>query len=86
MVYLRRERISAGSYNKLKPMKYNSFKIVKKISDNVYVMDLTNDMAMSKTFNVGDLYDYHSTVQLYPDDNSMTNSFKGGGTDVRDQK
>ena len=63
IVYLRRERIPASSYNKLKPKKYGPFKIVNNISENAYVVDLPNDMAMSKTFNVTDLYDCQPTEQ-----------------------
>jgi len=80
MVHLIKERIPAGSYNKLKPKKHGSFKIVK-ISNNSYVVDLPSDMTMSKTFNVTDLHKYHPIEQLYHDYNSMMNSLEGG-TDV----
>ena len=86
MVYLSRERILACSYNNLKPKKYGPFKIVKKISDNAYVVDLPSDMTMSKTFNVAVSYDYHPTGKLYQDDNSRTSSFEEGGTDGGDQE
>jgi len=85
MVYLRRERISTGSYNKLKPKRYGPLKIVKKISDNAKVVDLPSDVAMSMIFNVAYLYEYHFTKQLYHDYNSRTGSLKEGGTDVGDQ-
>ena len=75
----------AGSYNKLKPKKYRPFKIVEKIIDNACVVDLSSDIAMSKTFNMANLYDYHPTKQLYPDYNSRTSYFEEEGTDVVDQ-
>jgi len=85
MVYLRKDRIPGGSSNKLKPRKYESFKIVRKINDNAYVVDLSSDMTMSKTFNVVDLHIYYLIEQLYSDSNSRTSSFEERETDVEDQ-
>jgi len=73
---LTRERISVGSYNKLKLKKYVPFKIMKKINDNAYVVDFPNNVTMFKTFNVADIYEYHPTKQLYHDYNSRTSSLK----------
>jgi len=61
IVYLIRERIPARAYNKLKSKKYELFKIVKKISDIAYVVNLPSDMVISKIFNVINLYEYHPT-------------------------
>jgi len=57
---------------------------MKKISNNFYAVDASSDMAMSKTFNVTDLYDYYPLEQLYPHYNSRMSSFEEGGTDVGD--
>ena len=86
MIYLRKERIPTGSCNKLKPRKYRPFRIVRKINDNAYVVDLSSDITMSKKFNEADLHEYSPTKKLYPDDNSRTSSFKEGGTDVDQDK
>jgi len=69
----------------LKAIKYWPFKIVRKINDNTYIVDLPSDMAMSKTFNVVDLHEYYPTKKRYPDDNARMSSFEDGEIGVVDQ-
>ena len=83
MVYLRKGRLPAGTFNKLNDKKHGPYQIIKKINDNAYQVNLPAEMAISSTFNVADLFEY------YPPDgssstltNSRTSSFQPGKTDA----
>lgn len=59
MAYLRCTLHPVGSYSKLKPCKIDPYKIVRKIGDNAYVLDLPPTIHRSLTSNVADLIEYH---------------------------
>lgn len=50
--------IGVDTYNKLKDKKIGHFRILQKIGDNVYKVDLPTDMNISNTFNVADIFEY----------------------------
>ena len=65
-------------YKKLKLKKYGPCKVLKKINDNAYVMELPENMAISNTFNVSDIYEYFPKIE----DHSGASSFEEGVPDV----
>ncbi|GJS34701.1 hypothetical protein Tco_0533083 [Tanacetum coccineum] len=80
MVFLHKECFPVRTYSKLQPKKYGPYKILRKINDNAYVVDLLNTMSISKTFNVLDIYEFHSE-DVNEDKHSRTSSFKERGND-----
>lgn len=61
IVYLRKNCFLAKIYNKLKNKNFDPYQILKKINDNVYVVDLPKDITISPPFNVVDLFKYHTS-------------------------
>ncbi|XP_026399393.1 uncharacterized protein LOC113295256 [Papaver somniferum] len=63
MIHLRKEHFPVGTYNKTKMKKY--FKILKKISDNVYVVDLPSSWNISNKFNVQEVFTFNGENDLH---------------------
>ncbi|GKF45232.1 hypothetical protein Tco_0131784, partial [Tanacetum coccineum] len=57
--------------------KHGPYKILRKINDNAYVMDLPNTMTISKTSDVSDIYEFHSE-DVKEGKDSRTSSSKEG--------
>ncbi|XP_048133484.1 uncharacterized protein LOC125314669 [Rhodamnia argentea] len=85
MVFLRKERLPAGSYNKLQQKKYEPYTIGRKINNNAHIIDLSCSMGISNTFNVANLSPFHESIDpLYPDpiSNSRTSFSQVGENDA----
>ena len=59
MAHLRKEQFTRGTYNKLKYKKIRPCRILKKISDKDYHLELPDKFDISPTFNIHDLYEFH---------------------------
>nr|GMC93171.1 Transposon Ty3-G Gag-Pol polyprotein [Ipomoea batatas] len=79
MVYLRKQRLPTGFYHKLSPKKHDPFKILRKINPNAYVINIPDEWKISKTFNVADLFQFHSDEEpLYSDVTELEGEFSSG--------
>ena len=58
-VHLRKDRFPLGKFGKLKPRVYDPFKIIEKIGENAYKLQLPDEYEISLMFNVKDLRPYH---------------------------
>ena len=80
LVYLRKGRLLTGTFRKLRNKKYGPCKVLKEINNNAYVIDLPEEMAISSTFKVADIFKYFPAEQS--ELNSKTSSFQEGEIDV----
>ncbi|KAK1603715.1 hypothetical protein QYE76_027388 [Lolium multiflorum] len=77
---LRKDRFPQERNSKLKPQGDGLFKVLKRINDNAYVIDIpTSKYLVSNTFNVSDLSPYHGDEEHIE---SRTTLSQGGGDDT----
>jgi hypothetical protein len=57
-VHLRKDRFPPGKFGKLKPRADGPFKVLKRIGENAYKIELPDNYSVSTTFNVADLSPY----------------------------
>ena len=62
-LHLRKDRFPEERNSKLKPHGDGPFKVLKRINNNAYIIDIpTNKYMVRNTFNVSDLKPYHGEI------------------------
>ena len=76
-LHLRKDRFPQERNSKLKPRGDGPFKVLKKINDNAYIIDIPVDKYLvSNTFNVSDLTPFHGDEDIAK---TRTSHFQGRG-------
>ncbi|GKF30985.1 hypothetical protein Tco_0100783, partial [Tanacetum coccineum] len=75
-IFLRKERFPSGRYGKLQDRADGPFRVLRRINDNAYKIDLLGNYGVSATFNVADLAPYIDDDVFGGD--SGTSHFLGG--------
>ena len=75
-VHLRKERFPAQRKSKLMPRGDGPFRVLERVNDNAYKLDLPGEYGVSATFNIADLSPFDAGSD------SRTNPIEKGGDDV----
>ena len=75
MIRIQPERFPSGTIKKLQARSVESFKVLKRMGPNAYVIDLPHDYGISSFFNIEDLVAYKSPTAILdtPFDESLPN-------------
>ncbi len=76
-IYLRKDRFPTQRKSKLSARSDGPFKILEKVNDNAYKLELPSSYGVSSTFNVADLVPFHEADMLP----SLRSSFSKEGED-----
>lgn len=81
-INLFKERFSGGRFSKLQPRADGPFKVLKRINDHAYKIELPDHYNVSATFNVGDLTPYLPTTDADVVMDSWSSPFQAGENDI----